>query len=796
MSTDIMEFTTEAEFLTTMAENLTEIVGTTIQTITEKALLMASLTPVAALESAIENTTETALVMSTLTPVTTVESAIENITEVVLLMSTLTPVAAAAFVTTTENTMTDAMTNETTTEHQLTIEDLRKSMDAFFLVIMSFIIFFLQGGFAFLEAGSVRSKNTTNILMKNLMDILLACLAFWVVGYMFFQSEGNTFIGTDVGYILTLKLEATMYAHWFWSLTFCATAVTIVSGAVAERCDLMAYFAYSIAISGLIYPVVAHWAWTPNGWLSVNGYIDFAGSGVVHHLGGVCGFVGAVFLGPRIGRFDVKGKPVNIPGHSVPLAALGAFILLFGFFAFNGSTQAAIGTPEDMVIVQRAVINTMIGGCSSGLMTLFCFRSSLMKSGGKWSLLSTINGTLCGIIATCAFCNLAEPYMTFIVGIFAAFVYVFIHHTMIWLKIDDPLDAVAVHSGGGILGVLVTPLVIGEGGVFGAENVVDAMHRVWSQLVGILVITAWSGTVSAIIFYVLKMNKLLRVSREVELKGLDIIKHGEAAYPAEAWREIQYQGASSLPPHMTADPSKKKLEKHESFEMMTFDEKEVPTTNNKMIGTWSKLNQELKKQMHNFEEFKDSEEVLTVKPIGFRKLGSESDITGSIVSSELRKRKEMGGFTNSAFEDDDLVDYVKHPLDNAGKPFKESRVGGSRRSTNDQIKELLHQVKELLHQVDDQEEKAADEALTRPEIEEARKSHSSTLKLDILGSDRLSGEIDFEDDGYPRDDSIYEQLTELNSDTLPLVASKTVIQINMLGDTTLEFNNSKESGMI
>eukprot|EP00092_Neocalanus_flemingeri_P008906 GFUD01009581.1.p1 GENE.GFUD01009581.1~~GFUD01009581.1.p1 ORF type:complete len:704 (+),score=140.44 GFUD01009581.1:39-2150(+) len=660
MSTDFIEFTTEAEFFTTMAENLTEIVGTSIETITET------------FTETIENITEKSLLMTTFTPVAAVESAIENITETTMMMTTLTPVAAvkSAFVTTTENTMTDAMTNETTTEHQLTIEDLRKSMDAFFLVIMSFIIFFLQGGFAFLEAGSVRSKNTTNILMKNLMDILLACLAFWVVGYMFFQSEGNTFIGTDVGYILTLKLEATMYAHWFWSLTFCATAVTIVSGAVAERCDLMAYFAYSIAISGLIYPVVAHWAWTPNGWLMVNGYIDFAGSGVVHHLGGVCGFVGAVFLGPRIGRFDVKGKPVNMPGHSVPLAALGAFILLFGFFAFNGSTQAAIGTPEDMVIVQRAVTNTMIGGCSSGLTTLFVFRYSLMKSGGKWSLLSTINGTLCGMITTCAFCNLAPPHITFIIGIFSAFVYVLIHHAMIWLKIDDPLDAVAVHSGGGMLGVLVTPLVIGESGVFNAETGVAAMNQIWPQLEGLLVITAWAGTISTIIFYVLKLTKVLRVSREVELQGLDMIKHGEAAYPAEAWREIQYLGDdSSLPPHMTAEPSKKKLEKQESYEMMTVDENEVPSTTNKMVGTWSKVNQELKKQMLHFEnykdsevvmlhfeDYKDSEVVLTVKPNGFRKLDSDSD-TGSIVSSELEKKKEMGGFTNGAFEDDDFVDY-------------------------------------------------------------------------------------------------------------------------------------------
>ena len=269
----------------------------------------------------------------------------------------------------------------------------------------------------------------------------------------------------------------------------------------------------------------------------MNGYVDFAGSGVVHHVGGVCGFVGALFLGPRIGRFDARGKPVDIPGHSVPLASLGAFILLFGFFAFNGSTQGAIGKPEDRIIVQRAVMNTMIGGCSSGLAVLIFFKCSQKK----WSLLSTINGTLAGMVATCAFCNLAEPYITFFVGIVAGAVYTLIHFGMVWLKIDDPLDAIAVHSGGGMLGVLVTPLVVSEGGVFDAENEVTAMHQIWSQFVGILVITAWAAGVSVIMFYILKLNNKLRVSQDVELKGLDITEHGEAAYPAEAWREEQYK---------------------------------------------------------------------------------------------------------------------------------------------------------------------------------------------------------------------------------------------------------------
>ena len=278
--------------------------------------------------------------------------------------------------------------------------------------------------------------------------------------------------------------------------------------------------------------MVAHWVWTSEGWLAVNGYVDFAGSGVVHHLGGVCGLVGAIFLGPRIGRFNKDGTISDIPGHSVSLAALGGFILMFGFFSFNGATNASISSYEDRDVVQRAVINTMIGGTSSGLVTLLSFRFSARK---KWSLLSTMNGILTGMIATCAFCNSAAPWATFLVGILASFTYAIVHYAMIWFRIDDPLDAVAVHSGGGIVGVLATPFVLGSGGVFDAENSVTAMHQIWSQVVGLLVITAWAGGVSAILFYILKLNNKLRVSEEIEVKGADIIKHGESAYPAGAW---------------------------------------------------------------------------------------------------------------------------------------------------------------------------------------------------------------------------------------------------------------------
>jgi len=752
---------------TAFTENLTEVANATFKNVTEIA------------NATFENIT-----------ITTMSAVVENVTE------------EAAMETSAANVTIRAAA----TEPEISIEDLRQSMDVFFLIINSLLIFFLQGGFAFLEAGSVRSKNTTNILIKNLLDILLACAAFWIFGYMFAYSNGNTFIGTDLGYICSVGLDSAKFAHFFWCFVFCATAATIVSGAVAERCGLTAYFAYSIVLSGLVYPVVAHWAWAPGGWLAVNGYIDFAGSGVVHHLGGVCGFVGAVFLGPRIGRFDAKGKPVDMPGHSIPLAALGAFILLFGFFAFNGSTQGAVGTPEDMMIVQRAVLNTMIGGCSSGLTALIFFRYSLKQvPGGKWSLLSTINGTLCGMITTCAFCNLAEPHVTFIVGIFSAFVYSFIHFAMLWLQIDDPLDAVAVHSGGGILGVLVTPLVIGEGGVFDAENGVTAMHQIWSQLVGILVITAWSAAISSLLFYILKLNNKLRVPREMELEGLDLTKHGESAYPAQAWREMQYQnddsGGLALPPHMLSTATKSKGK--ELIEMKNVDEKivevmnktesESPVFQNKMVGTWSKVNAELRKQMLNLEDYKDSEVVLTVKPVGVRKLSSvtsESDMK-SIGSSELDKKEHLDdrGFTNDAFEDDDSEDYTKSPSDNEAQSYKETHFGGSWRDIDEEIEKKLNGDQVTCDQVDGEH----DEQEVDGEDAGKKKFHSSTLRLDAqLSEDCLSAKMEFGDDSY-KEDSIYEQL---DSDPLVNIRPRGLVDTVGVGATTREFNNSRESSMI
>jgi len=301
-------------------------------------------------------------------------------------------------------------------------------------------------------------------------------------------------------------------------------------------------------------------------------------------------------------------------------------------------------------------------------------------------------------------------------------------------------------------------------------------------------------------FYILKLNKKLRVSREMEFQGLDLVKHGEAAYPAEAWREVQYgddgELGQSLPPNMNLRSSNPntEFEGKEHYEMKPANKKEMPITENMMIGSWSKVNKELKKQMLNLEDYNDSEVILTLKPIGFRKLSSETD-TESTVSYVEEKKQDIGGFTNDAFEDDnDSVDFVKHPIEKEGKPFKETHFGGSWMNINEQLKERFDQTDSL------EDKKPADKEITvkSSDIEEVKDFHSSTLNLDNPKSDRLSGKMDFEDDGYPRDEAIYEQVPELTNDKPqhPLAGPMQRVLDENEANLTLEFNNSRESSMI
>ncbi|KAL9955945.1 hypothetical protein ACROYT_G037351 [Oculina patagonica] len=457
------------------------------------------------------------------------------------------------------------MTAAQFTELDESMRVLSGNLDQMFLVIMGCCIFFMQTGFAFLEAGSVRSKNTTNILIKNFLDVFIGAVAYWLVGYAFaFGADSNGFIGHK--YFALADLPIDKYSHWFFHFVFAATAATIVSGAMAERTEFKAYLMYSVFLTGFVYPTVTHWAWDENGWLYAGleyttdnvtmavTYQDFAGSGVVHVVGGTVALVGAAVVGPRIEKF-VNGVPVLISGHTVPKVALGGFILFFGFLAFNGGSQAAISSAGDADIVALAIVNTILGGAAGALTAMIIKRLGFAEK--YWSLLFTINGGLTGMVALCAGCNVVHPYAAFVIGIIAGMAYVCWSTVILRVKIDDPLDAVAVHLGGGIWGVLSVPIFNKESGIFYARDEHSFRLLGWN-LLGVTVIMAWSAILAIVLFITLRITKQLRVSEEIELKGLDIPKHGEPAYPpasyGDGWGSTTQLNLSYLVPIHNGHP--------------------------------------------------------------------------------------------------------------------------------------------------------------------------------------------------------------------------------------------------
>ncbi|KAK3697511.1 hypothetical protein QZH41_011278, partial [Actinostola sp. cb2023] len=403
-------------------------------------------------------------------------------------------------------------------------------------------------------------------------------IAFWLFGYAFaYGSEGNAFIGYS--YFALSYVPGTVYAHWFFQFVFAATASTIVSGAMAERTEFRSYMVYSVFLTGFIYPVAAHWAWDPKGWLALGitytdnnvtttvAYMDFAGSSVVHIVGGGCALVGAALLGARIGRFDECGNPLTIPGHTVPMSALGGFILFFGFFAFNGGSQGSIASEGDAEIVALAIVNTILSG-NTGYRKHYHIRLYWLSyqvilvivSGGggaltamtikrlgfaekKWSLLNCINGGLTGMVAICAGANVYRPYCALVVGIVAGFTYILWSWVILKMKVDDPLDAVAVHMGGGCWGTLATPLLAYNVGVVYKWNRLAFTMFGWN-LAGMIAIMCWTMACAFIMFGIMRATNQLRVDPDIEIKGLDIPKHGEPAYPlasyGDGWSQIPY----------------------------------------------------------------------------------------------------------------------------------------------------------------------------------------------------------------------------------------------------------------
>ncbi|MBN2879256.1 MAG: ammonium transporter [Clostridia bacterium] len=413
-------------------------------------------------------------------------------------------------------------------------DDVQSSIDVVWLLVSAFLVFFMQAGFAMVETGLTRAKNAGNIIMKNLMDFAVGSLMFFCVGYAIMfgaDFKGIGLFGTSAFFLSgadAVPVEGFVGntpAFVLFQTVFCATAATIVSGAMAERTKFSSYVIYSAVISLLIYPVVGHWAWgslagiNEGGWLEGIGFIDFAGSTVVHSVGGWAALMGAAILGPRIGKFTKEGKAHAIPGHSITLAALGVFILWFGWFGFNpGSEAAADGA------IGHIAMTTNLAAAAGAVATM----SLTWIKYKKPDVSMTLNGALAGLVGITAGCaNVSMPGAIAIglgAGIIVVFAVEFIERV---LKVDDPVGAVSVHGVCGAWGTLAVGLFATDGGLFYGGG----FKQLGIQAVGVVAVMAWTMLTAFILFTVIKKTVGLRVASNEEMEGLDIHEHGSEAYP-------------------------------------------------------------------------------------------------------------------------------------------------------------------------------------------------------------------------------------------------------------------------
>jgi Amt family ammonium transporter len=392
---------------------------------------------------------------------------------------------------------------------------------------------FMQAGFAMLTAGFSRSKNACNMLMKNLMDFCFGTISYWAIGFGLMFGAGNLLFGQS-GFFLVDSGDTFASLSWtqvpleckyLFQLVFCATAATIVAGAMAERTKFVAYIFYSIAITAIIYPIVGHWIWG-GGWLAEIGMWDFAGSTVVHSTGGWLALVGAIMLGPRTGKYNMDRSSNALPGHSIPLATLGTFILWFGWFGFNpGSTMALVRD------IAHIAATTNIAAAAGGISAMFTSWWMFKKADISMALNGVLGG-LVSVTASCAFVSLGSAiWIGLIGGVLVVLGVIFIDQ---FLHIDDPVGAIAVHGICGTWGTLAlgffaqdkfSPGTTGDGLFFGGS-----LKLLGAQALGVISVFAWCTVTGFLLFYVIKQLVGLRVSREEELRGLDIDEHGMEAY--------------------------------------------------------------------------------------------------------------------------------------------------------------------------------------------------------------------------------------------------------------------------
>lgn len=419
------------------------------------------------------------------------------------------------------------LSSQASAEPVQNIQEIRISLDSVWVVVGGILVFFMQAGFALIESGSVRSKNTVNVLMKNYMDMCIGGLVFWLFGF------GLMFGLNQTGWVGLSHFMPDALDDWHWNLLFfqmmfAATATTIASGAMAERIHFMTYVVSAIIVSGVIYPIFGSWAWGGlfggDGWLKALGFIDFAGSTVVHSIGGWVALAGIIILGPRLGRFGRKGQSHFLAGHNLPLVALGGFILWFAWFGFN-----AASTVSASVSIGRIALNTHLAACAAAatymILALIQSKAVLIRY--------TINASLAGLVAITAGCATMSPLYAVITGAFAGLLITFVPQLLEKMQLDDVVDAVAVHGVCGAWGTIAA-------GIFLESNPFN-LNVIGVQALGVGAAFIWGFGVAFIMFKVLdKVLGGLRVSQQHEQRGLDYTEHAELSYP-EFQRDLTFE---------------------------------------------------------------------------------------------------------------------------------------------------------------------------------------------------------------------------------------------------------------
>jgi len=414
---------------------------------------------------------------------------------------------------------------------------MKVALDTVWVLVTAFLVFWMNAGFAFLEAGLCRAKNAVNILAKNFIVFAVSSIAFWLVGFALMFGDGSDYLWGMTGWMLggadsspamgdaytgvfgSLNWTGVpLYAKFFFQLVFAGTAATIVSGAVAERVKFISFILFSFILVAIIYPLGGHWAWG-GGWLADKGFLDFAGSTVVHSIGGWCALTGVIILGPRLGKFLPNGRVKPIPAHNMGMATLGTLILWLGWFGFNpGSTMAA--DPNAIALI---ALNTNMAAAAGALSACAVAWIAL----GKPDLSMILNGTLAGLVAITAPCAFVSVGSSVIIGLAAGVIVVYSVLFFDRVKVDDPVGALSVHLVNGAFGTLCVGLFHTDGGLF----LGGGMARTLTQLTGIVAVGVVTVVLSAIAWYVLKFTLGIRVSAAEEAEGLDVGEHGMEAYP-------------------------------------------------------------------------------------------------------------------------------------------------------------------------------------------------------------------------------------------------------------------------